>query len=203
MKFFCTQVETTGLIPQIHEVIELASIVIDTDYVEQIKTPADLFKFHIFHGLAMPQGQWRWSSRAAEIHEESGLLQRAKEEGLDSIELIDSFQLFLLEHQSRETGRPRTFFCGDQFAGFGFPFLKESNFLEGMHASFRVIDLTDFWTDWAIDAEPPTFAQCLERARIPPLAEKGALSKALKMAELKVAQINQLSRNCARVALID
>lgn len=156
MRYAAIDIETSGLDPDRHQVLELACVV-DADWstpVEALPT----FRALVSSGDVM--GDPRALVMNADLLRELADAPRTTLDGC----LID-LSGFLDEHfpDRHEKGRGVTV-AGKNFGAFDLQFLKRSGLWQAVRAHHRFIDAGNLWWNPAEDACLPNLAECVARA---------------------------------------
>lgn len=158
-------IETTGLDPQKHQIIEIGMIVDDLTTRPQDWDPVDkLPRFHCYvkhdlfqidpNCLGLHEAMW------PKVLKEGSTLSTAK---MQIAEFL-STQGFGNSHKPPQ----KVVFCGKNVGSFDLQFLKTAGILEylrtvGISVAHRCIDVGTLWANLA-DAVPPELKECCKRA---------------------------------------
>lgn len=172
LKYVSIDVETTGLNPRIHLIVEVAAVVADT---EDITTPLHelaAYRSVIVRDLSV------WSTFCLDLHSKNGLIrdmQLCKDATPDNV--YKDLSAFL----SSEFGKDPINVAGKNFSGFDRPFLEQLGPFRFRH---RVLDPAMLFTTPS-DGQLPDLKTCLQRAGLKDVGvEHRALGDALCVIEL-------------------
>lgn len=196
MKYVSTDIETTGLDPSKHKVIEIAMV------IDDLANPKPLYhlpkiSWYIDNG----GGELVWSDAALlmfkdrlqeyyEVCSNRAALQK-EDVGYAMLEFLG---FHLGDVFTRELGTPAAYsefiktnkvtFAGKNFAGFDKPFLsKITNGMIDMFVHHRVLDPGSMYTK-VDDQFIPSIDECKKRANIPGVVSHRALEDALDVVRL-------------------
>ncbi len=157
MKFIILDLETTGLNPNVHSIIQVGAIAVDTGLWEY-EGHQGTFEFTINPGDAV------WSPNAIRMHQQSGLLTEALTNGHGP----DTFQRaflswlesagYFLYHDEPE----RITLAGANVGGFDLQFLRRMHW-ENIYFDDRTIDPAIYCVDYEQDEKLPSLQTCKER----------------------------------------
>lgn len=164
-KYVSVDIETTGLNPHRHQVIEFGAVLEDwITPIEQL--PA--FHAYVIHN------EYRGDPFALAMNHEilrkiANKSRHPESKFYRPLELAMEFEKWLVEHKIDPQRVP---VAGKNFAGFDAQFLKELMDYEGprfgdiIKFAHRVIDPGSLYFDPRIDKEPPSMQECMKRAGI-------------------------------------
>lgn len=199
MKYLSIDIETTGLNPEKHQMIEFAAVLEDTS----LDIPVD--KLPYFNCL-IKHHTYSFNEFTLNMHTENGLIKKLIESKvttcafkhaeehqanlvINNIYRLSPLFLYWLNERGLDTDVDKIVVAGKNFYGFDFGFLK--SYLDGqLKLSHRAIDPAVFFIRDE-DEAPPNLAKCMERAGI---EFKGsyhtALTDALAIVELTRKALN-------------
>ena len=163
-------IETTGLNPDKHKILQFSAIIYDFNKDHNVKSPLDLPHYSVF----IDNGPSIYGQVYA-LNMNSWILDilSKPEENADRIVkanvLASNFQNFLLTNgfELNEYGKIKFVIAGKNVAGFDLPFLNK---LPDWNRMFtipqRVLDPAILYYNPTIDEIPPSLDDCLERASL-------------------------------------
>ena len=180
MKVLFLDVETGGLDPKSHSLLEAAFVTLnDAGETTNLR-------------VLFPRESYRVDPHCAIMHTENRLWHELEEfkncpdlfrpyDGL----VISKPYSGTLENVLREfLGDPRSYFvCGKNAAGFDIPFLQEQGELDRSFFRHRVIDVGTLYLR-PDDEKVPDFQECLRRASLPEQTNHRAMGDCLSTLEL-------------------
>lgn len=179
MKYVSIDIETTGLNPAIHDVLEVGAIFEDTDnQMPRGWCPT----FHAY--LWKPN----YTGEAIALAMNAHILQKIhqlKKDG-DTHFLMDEntfgfrFAEFLTKHGDGKT----IVAAGKNVTSFDLPFLRRFPYWDHIKIRHRALDPTLSYVNWKTDTEPPDLSTCKKRAGLPELVTHEALDDAWDVIEL-------------------
>ncbi len=172
MKYVSIDVETTGLCPKTHHLIEVAAIISDT---EDTITPIGQLPVY---SSVIYRDPLTWSEYCIDLHTVNGLMRDLK---LCKNQTPEKVYLELLSFLHTHFGKDPVNVAGKNFAGFDRPFLEQLGAFRFRH---RVLDPAMLWAE-THDKCLPDMKKCLERAGLLALnVEHRALGDAACVIEL-------------------
>lgn len=207
----CLDIETTGLDPENHQVLEIAAIVVN-DELPKVLPPLGDLKFPVFHCLVKHK-EIRGDAYALQLN--AGILQELAgltktgictlpPWGIDGAveHLADFLRKHLVDDQRKYT------VAGKNVAGFDIPFLMRmdaaqaaENFALGMrwniaqYFSHRTLDIGNlFWVPEDDGFAVPNFEKCMIRGGISPTGLHRALGDAYDVLRLVHARCKGICR---------
>lgn len=162
MKFVSIDIETTGLYPEIDQILEIGMIVEDTDK----NLPYDqLPRYHCYINHERLTGNVFALNMNRDIIKNISEKNREKYNILDEANVADDMFRFLYEHfepSKREYIKITP--AGKNFNAFDKLFLERlPNMRAYIRFANRVIDPAILCVDWTKDKELPTLGECKER----------------------------------------
>lgn len=195
MKYVSIDIETTGLDENIHQIIEIAAIIEDTN---KPTTYEEAPKFRRF--VLNPDGKYLFSSYAANLNkriieviskiENGGKYEQSETPNLDDGYCYEDnvvFQLtdFLNRNEIFTYRSTKINVAGKNFKGFDQKFLyKLPDFKNRIEFDYRGLDPASIFIDWDIDASAPSTEKCKVRAGSEGKVSHEALQDAWDIIEL-------------------
>lgn len=186
MKYFSIDIETTGLNPTVHDVLEVAAIFEDTD------NPQPRGWLPAFHAYI-----WKpnYVGEAIALAMNAKILQKIhqlKKDGdthflMDEDRFGPNFAKFLETHSA---GEP-IIVAGKNASSFDIPFLRRFKGWEHIRVRHRFLDPTLPFVNWKTDAQPPDLSTCKKRVGLPELVTHEALDDAWDVIELLRTQYDK------------
>lgn len=159
MRYVAIDIETSGLDPERHQVLEIAAVV-ETDW----STPADdLPTFRALVNTGDVRGDPVALTMNAELVRELAAAPRTSLDGclIDLSGFLDEF------FPARgEKGRGITI-AGKNFGAFDYTFLRRSDAWRLIRHTHRFLDPAALWWDHATDVRLPDLGECCRRAGVP------------------------------------
>ena len=203
MKFLSIDIETTGLEPQNHQILEFGAVAIDTScgnapYVSDFNA-VFIHKELTGNPIALTMN--------AELINEINMVLKTKDFDYDEFNLgIDNddmhprfsdskyvrnseeFQKYFDEWLKSINFTERLTLAGKNLASFDLKFLEAA----GIEIKYRhrMIDPAILYVDWEKDETLPDLQQCLDRAGIIKSVEHTSIADAMDVAELVLKKIN-------------
>jgi len=178
MKYVVVDIETTGLDPDLCQILEVAMVA--EDLVSPIENLPALNIRVARQSYFGDMVALKMNERLIHEIESQGLV--LDDEGFTRLTRSRAFE-FLDAADIRQwlwsAGFPKTELvvaCGKNVAGFDIPFIKAHCPGGGTFFAHRVLDPGTLYYDPAIDIRPPSLAQCLERAGLPGEVKHTALA---------------------------
>lgn len=187
MIYVSIDIETTGLDPKVHDIVEFGAV------IDNLKKPLPIDKLPTYHAIFKKRNDnYIATPYYMSLHKRiwDALV---KNEGniIEITSLMYGFSNFLSrngvpfdDYKQRYT----VAVAGKNFVNFDLPFLQEKipagNAWAGVHFQRRVIDPAILYFDPQIDKELPNMKLCLERAGIKEEVNHGAVSDALQVVKL-------------------
>ncbi len=208
MKYISVDIETTGLFPEEHQIIEFGAIIEDSN---DPKSYEESKKFRRI--LLSSDGNYQFTSYAAKIN--AGLIETISDiengkgvsfdnnpnlsQGAYPIEqLLPDFKIWLLANGFKENskGLVEIVAAGKNFASFDRKFIENSSGRfsmesQGLKFSHRSLDPSGYYIDWKNDVVPPSTETCKSRADIAGEVKHNALADAWDVIELLRKQYSQ------------
>lgn len=180
MIYASIDIETTGLDPKIHQILEIAIVIEDTSVkkpIEELPTFTTLIR----------HDNYTWAPEAYKMNR--GLFEEILLAGKSVPRIYsDSFSGSIEESINRfliASADGPIPIAGKNYAGFDGPFLKRSFPIFGSRRfSHRSIDPSILFTDWKNDKTPPSLSECLKRANLPDTVTHRALDDARQVIQL-------------------
>lgn len=174
MKIVSIDIETTGLNPEVHQIVEFAAIIID---LANPKPWAALPRFHRY----VKEDNMVWSDKAIGMH--ARWLHIFKELDVEDTTLWcePCYLGPLFSDWLDSNGIVRPVAAGKNFVGFDYQFLKRLPHMPEFH--YRSIDPTILYMR-PTDSVPPSLSTCLERAGLSSGDDHRALDDAWSVAQL-------------------
>jgi oligoribonuclease (3'-5' exoribonuclease) len=170
--------ETTGLDWRTCQVIEIGAVI--DDYKTAI-VDLPTFRCYVDHGLFTGQPY------ALSMHPE---IFRAIATGDTDVEILDSDEVAdhfagWLDKNGLNPAKEKTLVAGKNFAAFDKPFLEElPMWVAEVNPHHRIIDPGNIFYIPGVDDGPPDTAECLRRAKLPPVVNHKALDDAFDVVRL-------------------
>lgn len=159
MKYVSLDIETSGLDPTKHSILQISMIVEDTELssipVEELPHFTAIIRHTSITGTPYALSLNSWLLDQMNTARDSTKLQYPV---LDNSTWVTEAALFLSKHFP---GNQRIVVAGKNVAGFDLKFLPETISSRFMH---RTIDPTMYYIDYTTDANPPDLQTCLLRA---------------------------------------
>lgn len=184
MIYVAIDIETTGLNPKVHDIIEFAAV------LDDLRNPRPLDELPKFHAY-LKKDNYIGDAYALSMHPE--IFKRIAKPGEgDRVvyynELAAPFQNWLSKHGhpfDEKKGKYLVNVAGKNAAGFDLPFLNEKvKEWHDVQFRHRVIDPAILFFDPAHDDSLPDSKTCLERAGLTGDVKHTALEDALMVVEL-------------------
>lgn len=187
MKYLSLDIETTGLDPDICDILEIGAYVEDTDNIlPREKLPC----YHRYINKEIYRGDPFALHMNAHIF---GKLLEAKgtSKAVTIYDVEAEFKYFLDKNFEK-----RVVVAGKNVAGFDLPFLsKLPNWKNGIKLSHRVIDVGMLFFDPRLDTVPPDLKLCKQRAGLPEHVSHEALDDAWDVIQLMRVKYNLTPKN--------
>ena len=159
MKYVSLDIETTGLNPEINDILEIGAIVEDTNLkLPKVQCPT----FHVYVDHDQVMGDIFALSLNANILKK--ILELRKEEDRALVKedmVVTQFMEFL-----KDNGIEKVIFAGKNFMGFDLQFLKKLINFEFLKFNHRELDPVVLFTDFRNDVTPPDLTLCKKRANL-------------------------------------
>ncbi len=153
MKYAAIDVETTGLDPKFHQIIEVACVIANTEEDTPLHC-LPVYKSVIVRDLSL------WSNYCLWLHSHNGLIDDLKACIGQTPDIVyTQLKAFLFTH----FGKDPVNVAGKNFSGFDRPFLEQ---LGGFRFRHRVLDPAMLYAK-PDDKQLPDLKTCLERAGLP------------------------------------
>lgn len=190
MRYVSIDIETLGLKPDKHDIVEFGAV------LDDLTKPLPYDKLPRFHAYVLP---WRGKEQPHHSHTNAvyhgeayamsmhpTILRRiAKLEApydyLTPELLVEHFRSWLWKNNAQN----KITFCGKNFASFDLQFLKRIpnwDLIEGTR--YRTLDPTPFYIKIGKDEIPPSTSQCLARAGFPTEVAHTAIEDAINVIRL-------------------
>jgi len=191
MEYFSCDIETTGLVPGYHKIIEFSMIRTwhgDRRSLEEIEHDGDVF--HTYMQVSEEDTNTdiclTMNAGIIDIIRNRDL---SKHSFLTEDELLPKLGLWL---HSRGVDGPITV-AGKNFAGFDMQFIKMLPNYEYFDKLIRhrVIDPSMYFVNWNSDASLPNLATCLSRAKLDDFVSHTAKEDAWQVIQLLRAAVNK------------
>jgi oligoribonuclease (3'-5' exoribonuclease) len=171
MKYLSLDIETTGLNPLVHDVLELGAIVEDT----KLKLPrSECPTFHTYFWKENYVGEPIALAMNAHILRKIHELKKAGDMTFlaDDYTFGIRFAAFLRRHFGSEAIVP----AGKNVTSFDLPFLRRFKYgWSDIRFRHRALDPTLKYVNWETDTQPPDLSTCKKRAGLPELVTHEAL----------------------------
>ncbi len=178
--------ETTGLNPDAHQILQIGAVILDTSDLSTPVKSRQSFNCYVSHpvivgsAFALTMNQ---KILAALADAERGDFARTSNTPVFAQNrAIEAFEAWLADQVGVSKNGFNCTFAGKNVASFDLPFLKAAGFRGG--ANHRAIDPTIAFVDWATDITPPGLEACLKRAGLQKTVAHDALEDARDVAEL-------------------
>lgn len=174
MKFVSLDIETTGLDPYRHQILQIGAIVEDTN------NPLEYDEIPKFERLIRHQ---EIIGQPYALNMNSGIIAKLAESDKYGTPIqgavLDLYE-WLLEHLGVPlTGKLRPTWAGANIADFDIRFLEEvSNWKQYFENAGRVIDPSILYVDWKTSTRLPSLQKCLDSAGIVKTVKHDALEDA-------------------------
>lgn len=205
MRVVSIDIETTGLDPKRHHIIEFGAV------LDDLRVQAPLEELPRFHAYVLPpanDGMPTWMSRAGDdyvgdpyaLQMNARILERIakRTEGYEYLSLADLHQAFvewcLVHDLAQETEQPpgsgyvgkqvKFVAAGKNYAAFDRNFLNQWAGFQHFRVHHRVVDPGMLFLDPAVDDVPPDLTTCCERAGIESEVTHEAVDDALLVLRL-------------------
>jgi oligoribonuclease len=192
MIYCAIDIETTGLDPKIHDIIEFAAI------LDDLRNPRPLTELPVFHSYFKKEyyvGDAFALSMHAEIFRKIAnppepviSTQKVLEQTMLVTDLPVAFCNWLARNNHPYDEKKKVFtvnVSGKNAAGFDIPFLKaKSNWTPYIHFRHRVVDPGSLYFNPAIDDQLPDSKICMERAGLSGDVKHNAVEDALVVVKL-------------------
>ena len=175
MKFASIDIESTGLNPNHHQILEFGAVIEDTENplpLQELPT----FHAYIVHEITIGDAfalamNWKILEKIAKRNDYPNF------KFVTPNELGQAFGSFLQVH----LGTTKVTVAGKNFGNFDNQFLLNlPNFFNFVQFNHRFIEPGSIWFDPAIDTEkPPSLDECLKRANVEKSVEHTAVADAL------------------------
>lgn len=184
MKYIAIDIETTGLNPKIHDIIEFAAV------MDDLRNPLPLYELPRFHAY-FKKDNYVGDAFALSMHPQI-FLRIAKPKESDVVmyvsELGAPFQNWLSKNNYPFNEKKKKYVvnvAGKNAAGFDIPFLNEKvKEWHDVQFSHRVIDPGILYFDPQVDDGVPDSKTCMERAGMEGDVQHTALEDALMVVRL-------------------
>jgi DNA polymerase III alpha subunit (gram-positive type) len=184
MLYVAIDIETTGLDPNIHDIIEFGAV------IDNLANPLPLNKLPIYHALFAKEN-YTINPYCISLHKRIwDSLNKNEGNIIEISDLMYGFSNFLVKNKVPYDKNMQSYsitVAGKNFANFDLPFLKNKiplNKWGEVHFKHRFIDPAILYLDPNIDIEVPNMQLCLERAGIQEKVAHGAVSDALQVVKL-------------------
>lgn len=206
MKYVSIDIETTGLKPEVHDIVELGAV------LDDLSAQAPLESLPTFHCYVV-KDNYTTDAYCAFLHQAIfDRIARRKEESvaeryafLREHEVMPAFVEWLIDngigkrngkitHSSGETfmqarsiivEKPRFVAAGKNFGAFDLQFLnRKLDFSNHVRCLHRSIDPAMLYFNPVQDAEPPNLQKCLDRAGVDETVDHTGLADALSVVKL-------------------
>jgi oligoribonuclease len=186
MRYVSIDIETTGLDPKVHDVVEIGAVIDDTTAV------APLEKLPIFHCYVV-KDNYVTDPYCAFMHQSLFLriADRKKYEGeylfLHEHEVMPRFVHWLLENGFSKEGCvvPKFTPAGKNFGSFDLQFLNNKfDFSNHVRCHHRILDPAVLYFNPTVDIEVPNMQTCLERAGIDEQVAHTGVDDAMQVVKL-------------------
>lgn len=154
MKYLSLDIETTGLVPEKHEILEIGAVLFDTDSEEPTGKE--------FHVRIIHYNDFNADPLALTMN--SSLLREIYEDNLPSMTYEDAFKSF--EEWLAKNAVERISVCGKNVGSFDVPFLKAKGFPTEKWFDCRVLDPSILFWQPQIDKFLPGSQKLYSRAGI-------------------------------------
>lgn len=199
MKYVSIDIETTGLDPNVNDIVELGAVIDDLSKHEPLES---LPTFHCY----VVKDTYATDAYCAFLHQaifdriarrwEPNVMERYQ--FLEEQDVMPAFVAWLIENGIGKTSgrthndgsldvteRPRFVAAGKNFGSFDLQFLnRKLNFSEHVRCLHRSIDPAMLYFNPVQDNEPPNMQKCLDRAGIAETVDHTGLADALSIVKL-------------------
>jgi len=187
MIYVSIDIETTGLDPKVHDIVEFGAV------IDNLSNPLPIDKLPTYQAIfGKENGNYTATPYCMSLHKRiwDALL---KNEGniMEITDLMYSFSNFLSRNGlpfDEKKQRYDVTVAGKNFGSFDWPFLKEKipagKAWAGVHFRHRYIDPAILYFDPKVDTEMPNMELCLGRAGIKEEVTHGAVPDALQVVKL-------------------
>lgn len=184
MKYISIDTETTGLNPDIHQVLQIGAIIEDTEnpltYEECPKFEALIWN----ENFNLSPGVYKMNEPLLKRILAAGYGDPNTEE--DTLMLHEAIQRLYYWARDNDaillnphTLGPKCVFAGANFGAFDLRFLQKTELFEAYFGSQgRYLEPSMFYFDWKSDGKIPSLQKCLDRAGIQKAVAHDALSDA-------------------------
>jgi len=176
MRYISIDLETTGLDPLQHDIIEFAAVVENTEY----SPPVDSLSYCSWH-IGGPDDNMVWNRDTLDFHLKIGNLQRWQ--SVQAIPCGDLPMKFAEWLSFNGLAQEKILFAGKNVANFDIQFLKNLVGWDQIKYHHRYLDPAMLYMEKG-DDYPPSLQTCLERAMLDPLVKHEALADARQVIEL-------------------
>jgi oligoribonuclease len=161
MKYISLDIETTGLNPEVNQILEIGAYVEDTKYQGSRETrPA--FHHYVWYDnyVCEPYA----AAMNANIFKKISALRKDDPEGLllQPEDVSEAFKFFTWKY----FGDQKVLFAGKNLGNFDLRFLRRLPGWGVVKAHHRILDPSLHFVDWSKDECPPDLNTCKERAGI-------------------------------------
>lgn len=174
MRYLSIDIETTGLDPNKHQIIEFAAIFEDTS----IKTPIENLPY--FTSL-VKHPNYNWSLEAYKMNKE--IFEEIATSRARDVDFLWSDFMYWVTNVIKTPYVDKLIVAGKNFASFDLRFIKR---LPGYQSIFhhRSIDPAIYYLDWEKDTVVPDLKTCLDRAGLNSNVKHRALGDAMQVIQL-------------------
>lgn len=184
MKYVSIDIETTGLNPHIHDIVEFGAV------IDDLANPQPIEKLPTFQAILV-QDHYRVTPYCMTLHQRLWSEIQERDENDHRFMAIDdlptAFYNFLSKNGYPYNEKKEAYdltVAGKNFASFDLLFLKEQCFWHGINFKHRTLDPAVLYLDPKIDTELPGMGLCLKRAGINEEVTHGAVPDALQVIKL-------------------
>lgn len=173
--------ETSGLNPEAHQILQIGAVVLDTSDLSTPTRARQSFNCYVNHpvivgsAFALAMNHKILAALAA-----GGTINDAPVFSQDRA--IEAFEAWLADQVGVSQNGFQCTFAGKNVASFDMQFLKAAGFRGG--ANHRTIDPALAFIDWATDITPPGVEACLKRAGLQKTVAHDALEDARDVVDL-------------------
>lgn len=183
--------ETTGLNPEVHQILQIGAVIFDTSDLSTPTGARQSFNCYINHPVIVgsPFALAMNSKILGRLADQERVLDgRSFPDDPTPVfsqdRAIEAFETWLADHVGVSQNGFQCTFAGKNVAPFDMQFLKAAGFRGG--ANHRTIDPTLAFIDWATDITPPGLEACLKRAGLQKTVAHDALEDARDVVDLLV-----------------
>lgn len=183
--YFSADIETTGLNPSVHKIIEVAFLMLDSSHerksLDDLRAEGKVFHYYVD---VNDEDLSRGDEFALNMNRE--IIQKIKERSVDNIisekELIPTLVKWL-ERNGVDYHSTKMKVAGKNFGVFDYQFIKRLPGFDTGMMSHRFIDPAMFFLDWET-MTPPSLSECLGKAGLDEKVSHTAVEDSYQVYEL-------------------